>query len=210
MDFARSSSARVMEGSMRPMRRAKRIGGADSVRAERGREKDVREESTLGRVTWSPGARRRGHPYNPARMGRRLLRLLVIALVLLLLGGLWAFSFFLFNPFEGKYDYAIASLIPREVDFYASKNELRSDFDPFPTPAFLDELEATPEGQALLDLGVREMVGSWGVEAALAELDTVLAQLPVRVDPLGLFGGKGLAVAGHFAGPELAGARWAV
>jgi hypothetical protein len=143
-------------------------------------------------------------------MGRRLLRLLGIGIALLLLGALWAFSFFLFNPFEGKYDYAIASLIPREVDFYASKNELRRDFDPFPRLAFMDELEATPEGQALLDLGLREQVRSWGVEAALAELEVVLEQLPVRIDPLNLFGGKGLAVAGHLAGPELAGAQWAV
>ena len=65
-------------------------------------------------------------------MGRRLLRYFLIGLVLALLGGLWAFSFFFFNPFEGDYEYPIASLIPREIDFYAGKNGLRRDFDPFP------------------------------------------------------------------------------
>lgn len=169
----------------------------------------AREEETarlgVGRSTSGPLG-----PYNPAHMGRRILRYLLVGLVLLLLGGLWAFSFFFFNPFEGGYDYPISSLIPREVDFYASKNELRRDFDPFPRLAFQSAFEASPAGKALLDLGLREQVASWNVEPALAELERVLAQLPVHVDPLSVFGGEGLAVAGHFAGTSLADAKWAL
>jgi hypothetical protein len=143
-------------------------------------------------------------------MGRRLLRYVVIGLFLLLLGGLWAFSFFFFNPFEGAYEYPLASLIPREIDFYAAKNRLARDFDPFPRPAFLEEFEASPAGKAILDLGVRERVAGWRIADTLAELDRVLAQLPVRVDPLDVFGGQALAVAGHLAGTNLEDARWAV
>jgi hypothetical protein len=143
-------------------------------------------------------------------MRRRLLRYSLIGLVLLLLGGLWGFSFFFFNPFEGGYEYPIASLVPREVDFYAAKNELSRDFDPFPRLAFQDEFERSPAGKAVLELGVRDVVAGWKIDATLAELDAVLAQLPVRVDPLGIFGGKALAVAGHLAGPDPANARWAV
>jgi hypothetical protein len=143
-------------------------------------------------------------------MGRRLLRYFLIVLVLLLLGGLWAFSFFFFNPFEGAYEYPLASLIPREIDFYAGKNRLARDFDPFPRLAFLDAFEASPAGKAILELGVREQVASWHLDHILGELDRSLAQLPVKVDPLSLFGGEGLALAGHFAGPRLDDARFAV
>ena len=46
-------------------------------------------------------------------MKRRILKYVLIGLTLLVLGGLWAFSTFFFNPFEGKYAYDLASLIPR-------------------------------------------------------------------------------------------------
>ena len=143
-------------------------------------------------------------------MGRRILRYALIGLVLLLLGGLWAFSFFFFNPFEGRYDFPISSLIPREVDFYAAKRELRADFDPFPRLAFLDAFEASPSAKAILDLGLREKLAAWKVQESLDELERVLAGLPVRVDPLAVFGGEELAAAGHFAGANLADAKWAV
>lgn len=143
-------------------------------------------------------------------MGRRILRYLVIGLVLLMLGGLWAFSFFLFNPFEGSYDYPIASLVPREVDFYLSKGRLSGDFRPFPHPVIEEAFESSPAGKAILDLGLRQRLADWKVESSLAELDAALAQLPVHVDPLALFGGKDLAVAGHFTGATLAEADWAV
>lgn len=143
-------------------------------------------------------------------MPRRLLRYFLIGSLLLVLGGLWAFSFFLFNPFEGGYGYEVSTLIPREVDFYLSKKDLSADFDPFPRPAFLDRFEASPSGQATLALGARELVARYKVKESLAELDAALAQLPVRVDPLGIFGGSALALAGNFRGNRLADVDWAV
>ena len=143
-------------------------------------------------------------------MPRRLLRYLLIGLVLLLLGGLWAFSFFLFNPFEGRYEYPIASLIPRDVAFYAAKNDLASAFDPFPQPVILERFEASPSGRALRELGLDQMLARWRVQESLAQLDQVLADLPLHVDPLAIFGGKGLAVAGNFKGNRLDQADWVV
>lgn len=143
-------------------------------------------------------------------MGRRILRYVLVGLALLLLGALWAFSFFLFNPFEGSYDFPTASLIPREVDFYLAKGRLADDFDPFPRLAIQDEFTGSPAGQAILALGLREELARLDVEGTLAELERVLAQLPVEINPLSVLGGKGLAVAGTFAGPTLVDAHWAV
>jgi hypothetical protein len=143
-------------------------------------------------------------------MPRRLLRYLLIGLVLLLLGGLWGFSFFLFNPFEGRYDYPIASLIPRDIGFYAAKNDLASAFDPFPRPVVLDEFLDSPSGRALTELGLHDLLERWKVQESLARLDQALADLPVHVDPLRVFGGRGLAVAGKFQGNQIEKADWAV
>lgn len=143
-------------------------------------------------------------------MGRRLLRYLLTGFVLLILAGLWAFSFFLFNPFEGGYDYPIASLVPRDVDFYAAKAGLARDFDPFPRPVFLDELEKSREGRALLELGLREELETWQLDRLESEVAGILAQMPVEIDPLSFFGGKDLAVAGHFVDGDVANSRWAV
>src|SRR5688572_31932285 len=96
-------------------------------------------------------------------MGRRLLRYLLIGFALLLLGGLWGFSFFLFNPFEGRYDYPIASLIPRDIGFYAAKDDLASAFDPFPEPVVLDEFLDSQSGRALAELGLYDLFERWKV-----------------------------------------------
>jgi hypothetical protein len=47
---------------------------------------------------------------------------------------------------RGRYEYPIASLIPRDVAFYAAKNDLASAFDPFPQPVILERFEASPIG----------------------------------------------------------------
>src|SRR5262245_49534503 len=133
-------------------------------------------------------------------MGRRILRYALIGLVLLLLAGLWAFSFFFFNPFEGTYDASVASLIPREVDFYAAKPELGRDFDPFPRPVCADAFVASPAGKAILDLGLRDQLAAWKIEESVGELERALDRLPLHVDPLSVFGGSELAMAGTFNG----------
>ena len=144
-------------------------------------------------------------------MSRRLLRYLLAGLGLLVLGGLWAFSTFLFNPFEGAWEYDIASLVPREVDFYAAKKDLRNDFDPFPKLAIADEFAASRAGLVIQETATyRRLYAELEVEKNLAALEQSLAELPVKTDPLNIFGGRALAIAGRFKGPELAQADWAV
>lgn len=142
---------------------------------------------------------------------RRLLRWFAILLLLLLLGSLWAFSTFLFNPFEGAYEYDLSTLVPREVDFYVAKKDLRDDFDPFPKLAIADEFAASRAGRALQETpAVRDFLAQIELEKLVTEVERALAQLPVQADPLGIFGGKGLALAGTFRGDDLAKADWAV
>jgi len=144
-------------------------------------------------------------------MKRRILKYLLISLSLLILGGLWAFSTFFFNPFEDRYPYDLASLIPREVDFYVSKGDLRNDFDPLPRPAFADDLEADEYGQAFLQLeSVAGFLDGLALEETMAPLEEALAQLPVRTEPLAIFGGADLAIAGNFKGRALADSDWAI
>lgn len=142
---------------------------------------------------------------------RRLLRLALTALVIVGIAGFGVFSTFLYNPFEGKYEFDVASLVPREVDFYVSKADLRGDFDPFPRPAFADELEQSARAKAFLE---HPRVAGWleglGIDEALTQLDAALAQLPVQVDPLQVFGGEDLAIAGTLNGDDLTQADWAV
>jgi len=144
-------------------------------------------------------------------MKRRILKYFLIGLSLLVLGALWAFSTFFFNPFEDRYAFDLASLVPREVDFYVSKAELRRDFDPLPRPAFADEFLADERGQAFLELqSVAELLDGLELEETLAPLEESLAQLPVQADPLSIFGGTDVAVAGNFQGTTLEQANWAV
>jgi hypothetical protein len=143
-------------------------------------------------------------------MRRRVLKYVGIGLLTLVLGGLWAFSHFLFNPFEGRFAFHLATLIPREVDFYVAKQGLADDLEPFPLPAFAPELEADPRGQALLELDfVKELLARIDLGPVLDEFEANLARLPVRRQPLQIFGGRDLALAGKFAGSDLARADWA-
>jgi len=144
-------------------------------------------------------------------MKRRLLKYVVVGFTAVVLAGLWAFSTFLFNPFEGAYEYDLSTLIPREVDFYASKAGLRRDFDPLPWPAFADDFAASEGGQALLETKLaRELTGKYDVEGAVVQIEAELAKLPLHVDPLEVFGGEDVALAGFFQGRAAKDANWAV
>ncbi len=144
-------------------------------------------------------------------MKRRLLKYVLVGLMLVGMAGFWAFSTFLFNPLEGAYGYDLSTLIPREVDFYAAKAGLRGDFDPLPRLAFADAFEENAGARALLETeAARELFERFDLDGVVTELEAELAKLPLRVDPLEVFGGKDLAVAGFFRGSELAAADWAV
>jgi len=142
---------------------------------------------------------------------RRLVKILLYVLLLLAMGGLWGFGQYFFYPWEGDYEGDVASLIPRDVDYYLAKAELREDFDPFPRPRFVDGLFASKSGKALQrDAAYHDFMAGLDLEATLQELDRVLAQLPIEVDPLSVAGGRDLAVAGYFKGNTLETSEWAV
>ena len=83
-------------------------------------------------------------------MPRRFLKVALISLGVVLFTGYFAFSTFLFNPLEARYAYDVSTLLPRDVDFFAAKSNLASDFDSNLEPRFLARFESTEWGQALL------------------------------------------------------------
>ena len=141
----------------------------------------------------------------------RILRIALIVLGLVLFVGYFAFSTFLFNPLESDLEADVAALAPRDVDFFFAKADLADVFDPFPELAARDRIEKHPAWQAwarspeyaALD---RELA----IEKTLGELRAATAQLPLGLDPLDVFGGRDLAVAGYFRVADLAQADWAV
>ena len=142
---------------------------------------------------------------------KRLLRLFLTGTVVLLLAGYGAFTTFFFNPFESDYEFDVATLVPRDVDFFTAKAGLAGDFDPFPAPAFADEFAESEFGQVLQGQAwYRDFMGGLEIEQAVASLEEALSQAPVSVEPLQLFGGEDLALAGYFEGAQLADARWAL
>lgn len=139
----------------------------------------------------------------------RFLRLVLTVLLVLGFVGYFAFSTFVFSPTEGDYEPDIATLVPRNVDFFVAKARLSEDFDRFPRLALEDELGATPAWRAFRDsedfAALRERID---VEALRARIEAELTQLR-GIDPLRAFGGRDLAIAGWVRGPDLAQADWA-
>jgi hypothetical protein len=139
----------------------------------------------------------------------RFLRLVLTLLLVLAFVGYFAFSTFLFSPTEGDYEPDIATLVPRNVDFFVAKARLSEDFARFPRLELEDDLAATPAWRAFVGsqdyAALRQKVD---VEAALAQIEAQLAQLK-GIDPLKAFGGRDLAVAGWARGPDLAQSDWA-
>ena len=141
----------------------------------------------------------------------RLLRYLLIATLLFAFVGYFAFTTFLFNPFEGRLGADVSALVPRDVDLFLAKADLRRDFDPFPELAAREEIEQLPAWQTFAaSPEYAELRESMGLDAALAELKATLDQLPLRVDLLRVFGGRDVAVAGYFRSGGMAATDWAV
>lgn len=138
----------------------------------------------------------------------RFLRISALVVVVLLAGAYLAFATFFFNPFESDYDADVATLVPRDVDFFVAKARLRDDFAPFPELAVEPRLAATRGWQAFLQTpaGARFETER---RAAVEQLRAELAQLR-SIDVLAAFGGRDVAVAGYFRGNDLTATDWAV
>lgn len=185
---------------------ARALGGAASGKRTRGRASN----SALRLDSSEPSV----HALRPALrtmlIRSRLLRILLIVLLVVTAAGYFAFASFLFNPTESDYEADISSLVPRDVDFFVAKANLSADFKPFPTLAIEPQLTATKAWQTFVESPEgRELEKTYDVRAQLDNLRTQLKQLK-GIDPLGAFGGRDLAIAGYFKGPDLAQADWAV
>jgi hypothetical protein len=142
---------------------------------------------------------------------RKLLRYLSIALAVLLFAGYFAFQTFFFSPFEGAYGYDVASLVPRDVDFFVAKADLKDDFTRFPELAVAEDFAGNERAQAFLELeAIRELLAGADLDALSATLDENLATLPLDVDPLDVLGGRDVAVAGYLRGNTAAEADWVI
>ncbi len=140
---------------------------------------------------------------------KRFFKIAGISLAVILFLGYFAFSTFLFKPFEASWEHRLAGLIPRQVDFFLSKEALEEDFADFPRLAAWPQIEATQ--------GWRIWSGSdefkaWSekndFDGLIAEIDAQTEQLPMGLTPLEIFGGKEVAVAGNFDGVGIKNSRW--
>ncbi len=132
---------------------------------------------------------------------KRLLRILGIGLLAGLFAGYFAFATFLFNPFESAYAYDISTMVPREVDFFVGKTRLSRLFERFPRLALADSLEkqgAWMRFERTEDY--RRLSSTLGLPAIQAQMQNISDQLS-GMDPLALFGGREVAVAGMLRGP---------
>lgn len=144
-------------------------------------------------------------------MKSRLLRIAAILLGVLLFAGYFAFSTFLYSPFEGELSERTPALIPRDVDFYVGRLDLGSVFGKFPHLGLEARLMAQPAWKlwAASSQG-KQFAANLKLEETLKELEAQAGQLPFGMQPQQVFGGAEFAVAGYFKGRSLEQADWAV
>lgn len=141
---------------------------------------------------------------------RRWFRILAIVLGLLLFVGYFAFATFVFPPHEGRFRYDVAGLVPRDVDFFVAKADLRRDFGRFPHLKLVEDVKDDASFQAFLESRAwTEFEAQQGLKDSVAELEEQLSRIPLGMDLLDLFGGRDLALAGRFRGGSFADSDWA-
>ena len=136
-----------------------------------------------------------------------IVRVLLAVTVVLVLGGYFAFTRLLFDPMEGRYEADVATLVPRNVDFFVAKARLSDDFDGFPRLAVTDEVTDTRAWRTFQRFDYPELEQRYGLTPALEQLQVQLDQMG-GIDLLKVFGGTDLALAGYFTGPDLAMSDW--
>lgn len=142
---------------------------------------------------------------------KRFLKIGCIAGAVMLFIGYLAFSTFLFKPFEGSYPHDVAGLIPRRVDFFVAKAKLDADIVDFPTLRVAGAVEATTAWQTLE--GSPEYL-NWrrenDLDGLLATIRREVSKVPFGMEVEDIFGGKDVALVGHFRPGGLGNAQWAV
>ena len=142
---------------------------------------------------------------------KRLFRILTSVLAVFLFAGYFAFSTFLFSPFQGGLGVDVAGVVPREVDLFVARGQLGWAFDGFPRLSAAERLEGHPSwkewtaSQECADFSER-----FDIDRVQEELAAFGARLPMGLDPLTVFGGRDLALAARFRGTGLEEADWAV
>jgi hypothetical protein len=141
---------------------------------------------------------------------RRILKWGVIGLLVLLFAAWFGFTTFFFNPLEDDYEYDVSTLVPRNVDFFVAKAGLAGDLDADLELEITDDLAASPRVQALRKLpAVQDVLAAVKLAEVREEVQASLASLPIRVDPVELFGGRDLALAGYFPEQQGGEVQWA-
>ncbi|MEZ5979255.1 MAG: hypothetical protein R3F34_13670 [Planctomycetota bacterium] len=138
---------------------------------------------------------------------KRILRIALVVLGVLAFTGFFAFSTFLFNPFEGAYAPDVSTLVPRDVDLFVARADLERDFDAELRLRRADELAKGPFGKvaelpALADARAK-------YDEVRTEVSNQLANLPIRTNPLEVFGGSDLALAAYFDRQGPGSVEWA-
>lgn len=142
---------------------------------------------------------------------KRLLRAGCISLVVLGLVGYFLFSTLLFPPFEGRFKAGVAAVVPRSVDLFVGRVGLEDLFSEFPRLRVLDDLKGNAGFEAFQDSPQwEEFARTNGVAEGLAQLEAALEQIPLGLEPLGIFGGKEVALAATFTGKGWDKTDWAV
>jgi len=141
----------------------------------------------------------------------RLLRIFLVVAFVFVFAGYFAFSTFFFRPFESGLGVDVSALAPRDVDFFFARGNLRGLFDDFPSLAAADALEGNESYQSWkASPEAAEFYEQIGLENVLNELEAIKGQIPFGMTPLEIAGGRDLALAGRFDGPDLAAADWAL
>lgn len=140
----------------------------------------------------------------------RAVRITLIVLAVLFVGGYLAFTTAFFNPLEGALKVHPGALVPRDVDFFVSRAKLGEAFSTFPRLAVMDELEKNKGWQTWMGSPeYADLAKELRIDENLAQLKAALADIPLGLEVPDLFGGKDLVVAGYFKGAQLAQADWA-
>jgi hypothetical protein len=140
---------------------------------------------------------------------KRILKIAAIGAGVVAFAGYFAFSTFVFNPLEGELEADVAALVPRDVDFYVARADLKDAFGDFPELAVQQRLDRSDAWRAWLDSPrKRQLEQALDLDRSMARLREVSARLPLGQKPIDVFGGEDLAVAGYFRGSDLAQADW--